>query len=348
MDARQHKAPRDHAIVVGIKRYRDVFPRLNGSVNDALLFREWLVDEARGGLDPAHVTLICSTDEGDLKPIRDQIEDEIGRFFTMRLNTTGPVGRRLYLYFSGHGVTPPANKDDCGLLMANANSPGPLRALPGRLALDRLRWAGLFDEVVLIMDCCREVNGDVDAHLGLPDRTDPTIPDGATYMYGFAAKWNAAAVERLLPHPLDPAKPPLWQGVFTHVLLKGLDKAVSSERQVTAHTLKPFVQSSILELLKDAADNRWPEIFFDERRPIVFGRGTFTEVTVTLSNPAASLEVLAGEQFTPLTLEVTHVTTNVRRVWLPYGLYLLKSAVGAGPAMSQVVRALGERIDVQL
>jgi hypothetical protein len=36
-------APDDHAIVVGINHYRDGFPRLEGCINDADLFQEWLL-----------------------------------------------------------------------------------------------------------------------------------------------------------------------------------------------------------------------------------------------------------------------------------------------------------------
>ena len=50
--------PTDHAIVVGINGYQSGIPSLQGCINDAELFHEWLVDPAGGGLDPVNVHLI--------------------------------------------------------------------------------------------------------------------------------------------------------------------------------------------------------------------------------------------------------------------------------------------------
>jgi hypothetical protein len=76
-------APDDHAVIVGINRYRsdEGIEPLKGAVNDALLFREWLIDPDGGGLDPDNVELFTSPDDGPLAPNRDIIEDKIQTFY---------------------------------------------------------------------------------------------------------------------------------------------------------------------------------------------------------------------------------------------------------------------------
>lgn len=294
-DPGAYSAPTDYAIVVGINGYNGEIPKLQGCVNDAQLFRSWLIKPDGGGLDPNNVTSIYAPEPSpDGKPRRDEIEDLILAFYAHQNQTGQARGRRLYLYFAGHGVTPNApNDDDCGLVMANALLLS-LRSLPGRLAARRVRRAALFSEIVLFMDCCRQVTGLVVADCGLPDVGDPQVAAKSRYLYGFAAQWAMTAAERLLPHPLDPAEADLWQGVFTHALLRGLTCAIDETGEITSVSLKEFVRSAVQELLPED-DNLRPQIEFSENlKPISFGRGVRVPVEVRSAAPLGDVQVFDG------------------------------------------------------
>ncbi|WP_344697231.1 hypothetical protein [Sphingomonas rosea] len=65
-----------------------------------------------------------------------------------------PRGRRLYLFFARHGlVPPPPDASGCALVMADARASS-LRGLLGFRAANAMRLTGLFEEVMLVMNCC--------------------------------------------------------------------------------------------------------------------------------------------------------------------------------------------------
>ncbi|HEV7880032.1 hypothetical protein [Bradyrhizobium sp.] len=237
-------------------------------MNDAVLFREWLIDPDGGGLDPAHVALFTSPEDGSFAPSRDVIEDQILQtFYQKRDEGVRPVGRRLYLFMAGHGVAP-ADGDDCSLIAANSflNS---LRVLSGRMAADRIRKQPMFQEVVLFMACCRDVGVNASVYCNLPPPGE-TLNKKSTYLHGLAVKWDKKALEQELPHPTDPKnKPKLWQSVFSYALLQGLRSAFDDDGQITSLSLKRIVKEHVMRLLPPD-NNTPPEFFLDEDNLIVF------------------------------------------------------------------------------
>jgi hypothetical protein len=262
-------APDDHAIIVGINRYRSDqgIGSLNGAVNDALLFREWLIDPDGGGLDPAHVTLFISPEDGSFAPSREVIEDQIlGTFYQKRSEGVRPVGRRLYLFMAGHGVAT-ADGDECSLVAANSFI-DPLRVLSGRMAADRIRKQPMFQEVVLFMACCRDVGVNPAVHCGLPPPGE-MLNKNSTFLHGLAVQWDKKALEKQLPHPTDPHnKPKLWQSVFSYALLQGLRSAFDDDGNITSLSLKRVVKEQVKALLPPD-DNTPPEFFLDENKPMI-------------------------------------------------------------------------------
>jgi hypothetical protein len=261
------KNPKDYAIIVGIDRYRSGgIDSLQGAVNDASLFYDWIVDPAGGGLDPANATLFTSPAAGPFAPDRNAIEDQLLlTVYQEMLKGVRPVGRRLYLFMAGHGVAP-SDGDDCSLVGADSfiNS---LRVLTGRMTADRILRQPMFQEVVLFMSCCRDVNGSA-TYCNLPAPGDP-LPN-STYLHGLAVKWAKKALEKQLPHPTDPTKPPLWQSVFSHALIKGLNSAFDDGGRVTSQSLRGFVKQQVVDLLPPG-NNTLPQFFLDEDlAPIVF------------------------------------------------------------------------------
>jgi uncharacterized caspase-like protein len=142
------------AIAIGIDTYPQL-RRLTSSVKDAADFCEWLTSDDGGNLPDQNVKLIPSSpalpaDPFDARPMQTEIDRAL-RDFGVEQGTR--VGQRLYFYFAGHGFGP--SFDNIGMLMANA-------------AMKRLYNIGLrpyrnyfheskrFDEVVFILDCCRD------------------------------------------------------------------------------------------------------------------------------------------------------------------------------------------------
>jgi hypothetical protein len=351
-------APNDHAIVVGINHYRPLFPPLQGCINDAELFRDWLVSPTGGGLNPCNVQLLVSrappnpNDDAAWQPVRDTICTRLIRFRNRFSETGQRVGRRLYLFYAGHGVAVPQRPADAGLVLSNSELPQPIYALPGRQIIEAMQRDRTFDELVVFMDCCREVRGPVDARSVDPSE-DPEHRRGANHCCGLAAGWNASTSERMLDHPLDPNRGKLLQGVFTHALLKVLSSAAAGVA-VNSHTLGGRVIAGVEAL--DAREDRRPRFFFSEEHPapIVFAAAPAAtqvaqvaavanaevEVTVRLSDPARGFEVVGGDAQT-IVLQRPGPAVAEQRIWLQPGLYEFRPALGAPPAPTVLCKIVG-------
>ena len=324
-----HPNPDDHAVLIGIQDYSRGIGRLQGSINDCDLFSRWLTSREGGGLDPDKIKCLCSMDPSDDQPFRDQVEDLLIEFFEVRAQTGREVGRRLYLYFSGHGVAPPSPlDDDCALVMANASLTR-LRSLIGGLAARLVRKAALFQEVMLVMDCCREVSGAVSAGCDLvPFAADPTLPP-RPYFHVFAASWNSTAAERNLPDPLDPARGNSWHGVLTHALVRGLLTAPDPGGDVTAESLDDFVRRAVENML-GGGNQYWPTTDWERKLPpMFFGKSDGVPVAVTLTHPGTQLRVTHGTNMTVVAPKQEPAANGVK-VWLRPGLYLFDAVDAAG------------------
>jgi hypothetical protein len=292
--------PDDFAIVVGIDHYVAGIQPLAGCIKDCEMFRDWLIDPSMGGLDPANVRLFVSQDPSNQEPIRDQIED----FFVDLLDrgtNGGFYPRRLYLFLAGHGlVLPPPDKQGCALVMANARM-SLLRGLFGVAAADSMRLTGLFQEVMLVMDCCAEVSGRTDLSYNLQWNSDPELPARA-FIHIQAAQVGATAAEVELPNPLlppdppaapHPANPPVWQGVLTNAVLRGLTSAVDASGGVTARSLEQFLNGQT---------NCTPVVEVGDPAPpapaMRFGNARGLTVSVNALNGAARFQVREGANFT--------------------------------------------------
>ena len=114
----------DFAIVVGINAYPQLTP-LRGALQDANMFKNWLISPKGGDLPDTNVKTILSpdgfaSDPFDASPIKRDIDRALRDFGlgNIDLEDPQPIGRRLYFYFSGHGVGP--NFDEVAMLMADA------------------------------------------------------------------------------------------------------------------------------------------------------------------------------------------------------------------------------------
>jgi len=150
----------DYAIVVGVSRYPNMQGNdLLGPDHDATDFADWLVNGGQVPKDHLHLKLYHSSgyDAKATPPEPTQFQVASDAFETLGVlaESTSRIGRRLYIYLAGHGIGFINPKGEVGLLMANAALRRPGYHIPGHAYADWFVTAGCFDEVVLLMDCCR-------------------------------------------------------------------------------------------------------------------------------------------------------------------------------------------------
>jgi hypothetical protein len=280
----------DHrALVVGIEEY-ERFQPLSGPVNDAEHFYGWLTSPTGGDVPPANVVKVVSAGHAG-EPYRDQVEDRIADFVAEFDANQGRIGRRLYIFLAGHGIDV-GQLEDCGLVMANADVRTSDRCIPGRRVATAFKQSNAFDEVVLFMDCCREVTiqnptGDLPILAGLP--RDPQSP--ASLLHGLATQWTRTAGERLLPNPESPGAS--VQGIFTYALLDGLRRAGDTNGNVTGERLKGYVREYMSRLAGPGQD---PDIDFAPNDIVICAPGEgSTRVHVRLPAGHVDFDVRDGD-----------------------------------------------------
>ena len=277
--------PDDYAIVVGIRRYPG-FGRteteardLEGPDNDAEAICGWLTAPDKGGVPIASARLIRSKDFPDpfpnalvAEPQKQAILAAFDRLesIAQQHDSQGQglrVGRRLYLYMSGHGFAP--RRKQAALFTANATR---VRTSHHVHASDWMEWfynAEYFDELVLWIDCCMTFDLSV-----MPERGGYRILQGTTgtgkMFTAYAAKPPLQAVERRMADGL-------MHGVFTYALLKGLEGAAADQDtfEVTSSSLREYLTNAMKTFLteqdlQDSSVSKEPDFGADD--PMVFLR----------------------------------------------------------------------------
>jgi hypothetical protein len=233
-----HRRTTDFGLVVGVDDYPR-FRSLKGAAADANNFHAWMCEKDGGGVDPQHARLILSTPE-PATPIHTQIDERFGELIAAADELGG--GRRLYFYFSGHGATCSGGAvDDVALLLANWSRSFARLALSSKAYKGELATIGLFQEVVVLLDCCRCTAERV---VGLPPTmtlplTSPPLPTREFVAYATEAGHPAFEVRA----------EQLWQGVFTRHLLSILRGSLHG---ITASDLKDALERDIASVGQQA------------------------------------------------------------------------------------------------
>lgn len=128
------------------------------------------------------------------------------------------------------------------MLMAGASMERPNSNLGMRLYRQLFRETGLFDEVVFILDCCRD--SFKDAVPATPPWKRPLAPLGAVVDFVVLA---AAYGEKAIEGTEDEVNQ--RRGLLTRAILEGLQKpeATDAQGRITASTLKEYVLKSVPE-----------------------------------------------------------------------------------------------------
>jgi Caspase domain len=334
----------DYAIVVGIKTY-PAFTPLESPEVDAKDFRDWLISPDGGQVPNANVDLIISSDYpvpqqvDDAKPTLDAIDGVFKKYVRLAFTRANHrVGRRLYIFFTGHGITPglaPApDLDDAALLMANADLMNLGLHVPGHPYADWFRNAGAFEEIVLFMDCCR------DAMDKVVPRYPPFSPLGGDRnsvrrFYASATQWNSEAWEDVL------GSSNVKRSLFTFVVLEALRSSLAdAQGRLTGNVLAGYVQSRLNQLRGDQL-SQLPQFTYDPQSDIVLvERTTGVGQAVTIVFDAR----IQGQQVQVIGPDLAVVKEGVATAqpWelrLRAGLYMVKTAQALEPFTVQPSQA---------
>lgn len=252
----------DQAIVVGINLYPGL-GNLSGAENDARSFYDWLISPLGGGVPTDNVSLITTSKFHPPDPLGPtDAKPEIGalqRAFDRLLDISEKnddagkglrIGRRLYLYFAGHGIE--LNHYDTAqnvLLAANATRQRIGYHFHATGYLNHFLRKGCFEEAVLFMDCCREPDlrqcplNSVPYDTGRQASSKPT-----NQLIGYATKSGRLARERLIGGAT--------RGVFTTALLAGLGGAAAEGNgDITATSLSNWLYLHMKDFLTPEEQN---------------------------------------------------------------------------------------------
>jgi hypothetical protein len=256
----------DYAIVVGIRRYPNLGAGpLDGPDIDAKAVYDWLVDPDKGGVPKKQAFLVRSSDFEDpfpevdvggrisfkAEPTADDLAKCFGSIYeSAKQNNTVRLGRRLYVYFSGHGFC--VDNCDGGIYTASA-SPSLLHHFYVKSWFDWFYKHAVFEEFVLWMDACAEKIdvGQPNPTLLPADRESANLARGRQFV-AYAAKHTLRAVERRTPDGNI-------RGVFTYTLLEGLNGGAVEDERITAESLRKYLKGG-MKAYMDPEDVRNPDI----------------------------------------------------------------------------------------
>jgi hypothetical protein len=298
----------DHAVVVGISKYGSLTPQLEGPERDANAFADWLESPQGGAVPKNNVTRVLSSKFEQHEANRQNnpflyeptLSSMTAAFAKLMFMTTGNstkvprVGRRLYIYLSGHGITPRVDPitstNQSALLPANSMDVVNLDGVSGHAYAEWFRLSHAFAEIVMIMDCCRTDRPDVPP----PPITAPIVlggrPDDVVVFYAWATRWDTRAWEQML------GAPPEKRGVFTFALLEALNSGqTDAEGHLTPQSIVGQVNMRVAALRQNDVQ-QWPQYFppNPDRRIILATR----DVAASQVNATISFEpALFGQQF---------------------------------------------------
>jgi len=324
---------REHhfAIVIGIQRY-PYLEALQGAVQDAADFRDWLVRD--GGLRQDHIEEVTSTSHNnpDDRPVLQDIDDAFEKTFARAQQCKTTEAKRLYVYFAGHGC---CSEDftHVALLMANAKvgALGYSANASGYHAA--LAHQAIFLEQLFFYDCCRNFDRRVRGR-GPPwvgsGEPSPSAKDVQQYpLYG--ASSGQSSYER------PPSGGAMPRGLFTRALLEGLRGGfggacvrLGNELVVTTKSLGDYVYKRLKQLAQEEGVDQQP--FHNPAGPPV-------DLTLArLPDSAYELHVQLRAPSTETAVEIKDRDCNLVRtvdmggppeaLTLPWGLYVLRTVPG--------------------
>jgi hypothetical protein len=235
----------DFALLVAINAYPLTgYTELKGPPNDLALVRDWLINDAK--VPAANIRISGSPNPAvptspDYPPTPNQIWGRLRDIVFDK--ATGAVNyrpnNRLYLYFSGHGFSSYVDERPHAALYAGNAAKLMSYNVCGTTMAQWCQRAGVFGEIVLVMDCCRD--REISKRAGEPhfdDLDDPVRARNVRRFEIYAVPYGEKAQERLIPQ--------LGQihGLLTYAFVQALRSAQSSNGVRTANDIKGFIEGA--------------------------------------------------------------------------------------------------------
>lgn len=312
----------DYAIVIGIDNYReDQRLKLAAAEHDAVQFLRWLRSPTGGAVPKKNTHVFLSRfyppNPRPLRsqPMKNDIDDCLVEF---GVDQETRIGRRFYFYFAGHGIGP--NLRQVALLMANATR----RRLGNNLGIFDyldffLNWAP-FEEVVILLDCCRDIE---DSFSAIPAIfTKDKRPDApiVKHMIALGSRYGEKSWEiKITPTDWRP------RCLFTTVLLEGLRQAVDERGRVTADSLATYLNERLPTFALQNQRRQRPEILGEFEKEIVFGEGEIPPVRIPIPAGWSGLLSLRDNQREVARFEVAPGNAAGQASLRP-GLYTIQNA----------------------
>lgn len=313
---------KDYAMIIGINDYtppeKKGLRTLNAAVRDAQDFAQWFLHESDGG-DADRCKTVYSKSK-PLAPIHDEIDEKL-RELLYEAEKEPAKNRRLYFYFAGHGKGVEFDPTNNALCMADWSESMPNKALSSRKYHDVLINFGLFQQVIILLDCCRDIKTYVSPQDPSFNAIPGLGPHQAEVFLGYSTIYDNLSYELITDEGEN-------RGLFTSLLLKGLRGAASNEDGIiNSASLKKYLDKNIPEETKGKRYKQKPDI----KDGLTESNSVFAKVQADKQVPciihfdhhrAGSIELVGGGGNT------IRIFSNVGGKDLPVqlkkGLYLLK------------------------
>lgn len=302
----------DYAVVIGISHYKSL-EKLEGPIEDAKEFMQWLISPEGGDLPQENCFLIESS-SNPIRPLQDDIDDKLAMIYEKGSQSGF---RRLYFYFAGHGLGAGWNENALclpGWSVIKKNS-----ALSSSEYLKLFMESGYFKEVFFFLDCCRNRKTSTRP---LPPTLGFEHAQNASCMcfVAYATEFNNAAYEA---EHWDGIKSAV-RGHFTKALMQGLKGAASNkEGLITTGSIKGFLKTKVEEIAK--THNQQQSVSFEDSfttEGIIIGAPANTKfITLELTFNSSGNITLEGPDLTMI--QQGHSSTGPWKLELEKGIYTL-------------------------
>ena len=256
----------DWAIVIGVNQY-EFLPsndHLKYAVNDAIKVRSFLCENAKF---PAENVLLCCDDTLGLSPQHRPTRNGLRHLLKHEIRRAKGASN-FWFFYAGHGIV---HEHQDFLLPCDGN-PSDLveTAIPISFVTDCLRDCGA-DNVVLVMDMCRNRTPDLEAGSRAISDTVGMQTQEIAKEHGIVTLFSCSRGEKSY-EIVD-----LGQGVFTYALLEGLTKVT------TPRALEQYLAQRVPTLNRQHGKNIQmprviPEPGFKYDRPLLLSCATSADI----------------------------------------------------------------------
>lgn len=318
---------RDYAIVAGVAEYGALPKRkLKGPPNDVAHIADWLVDPLGGDVPAANVKMLWANPpplppgNGYPTPADQPKFDSI--YLTLfnlieDLEAADTRGRRIYVFLAGHGESVARARTDAVMLAKDWTQKLQGRGISGAALLDYIRYKQAFEEVILIMDCCRNENVALLAPSGPPWGAIDAYPfPEPNWMFVRAARPKEPAYEEPFPTPTSPNV----FGILTRAALDAL-LHYRPNGDLTAQAFRNYVYNRVEQIAESRKRIQRADIEIcpgADNMSIVSGNNAEADVRVEFSNgPQAARQIEVG--IDTITLRTIPADGALLAIKLPIG-----------------------------